>query len=75
MYLDNRSIFFEHKIVTLHDQRPRVILMSRQHAIGGSIEDLLHGLVGSNKIADCPDEIKIWLQAMTISSQNLRKIK
>ncbi|CAB3221491.1 unnamed protein product [Arctia plantaginis] len=68
VYWDNRSLFLEHKVITLGDGKIRSILVSRQHAIGqngDSTEALLAGLPGSDVKPACPEYIQYWLR-MTI---------
>ncbi|XP_034824476.2 protein THEM6-like [Maniola hyperantus] len=46
IYWDDKSIFFEHEVVTLHDNKVRCLLVSRQYGIGNCKEtmaDLLKG--------------------------------
>ncbi|XP_072940574.1 protein THEM6-like [Epargyreus clarus] len=75
VYWDERSLFFEHKVVTLHDNMLRCMLVSRQFAIGKDKETtavLLDGLPGSSRTPNCPEYIKTWLNSMRISSEQLR---
>lgn len=78
MYWDDRSLFLEHEVITLHDGKIRAFLVSRQHGIGqngDSIEALLKGLTGSDSIKPCPEYIRHWLKSMEISSEELRRQK
>ncbi|CAB3243455.1 unnamed protein product [Arctia plantaginis] len=71
VYWDNRSLFLEHKVITLGDGKIRSILVSRQHAIGqngDSTEALLAGLPGSDVKPACPEYIQYWLRSMEMSS-------
>ncbi|XP_047985820.1 protein THEM6-like [Leguminivora glycinivorella] len=75
VYWDDRSLFFEHQVVTTADGKVRSFLVSRQHAIGDdgqSTEALLEGLTGSDVRPTCPDYIQTWLKSMEISSKKLR---
>ncbi|XP_023953943.2 protein THEM6 [Bicyclus anynana] len=75
VYWDERSLFFEHEVVTLHDNRLRCLLVSRQYGIGtckSTISNLLKDLPGSESSLTCPDYIQSWLNTMQISSLKLR---
>ncbi|XP_022122880.2 protein THEM6-like [Pieris rapae] len=75
IYWDERSLFFEHEVITMHDGRVRHLLISRQYAIGSTIETteaLLKGLPGSIKRPKCPPHIERWLRSMQKSSVKLR---
>ncbi|XP_063531980.1 protein THEM6-like [Cydia strobilella] len=75
VYWDDRSLFFEHKVITTGDGQVRSFLVSRQHAIGKnghSTEALLEGLTGSETRPACSDYIQLWLKSMEISSKKLR---
>ncbi|XP_045446403.1 protein THEM6-like [Melitaea cinxia] len=78
VYWDERSLFFEHEVITLHDARTRYLLVSRQYAIGEytqTISNLLKGLPGSMSIPKSPKYIQDWLKSMAISSAKLRNTK
>lgn len=79
VYWDERSLFFEHEVKTLHDARTRYLLVSRQYAIGEynkqTIPNLIKGLPGSMSIPKSPKYIQDWLKSMEISSAKLRNIK
>ncbi|XP_061709445.1 protein THEM6-like [Cydia pomonella] len=75
VYWDDRSLFFEHKVITTGDGKVRSFLVSRQHAIGEkghSTEALLEGLRESEARPTCPDYIQLWLKSMETSSKKLR---
>ncbi|KAL0892127.1 hypothetical protein ABMA27_015328 [Loxostege sticticalis] len=78
VYWDDSSLFFEHEIVTLHDDRARYFMISRQHALGStgeSTEALLKGLPGLRNRPKCPDNIKEWLHSMQLTSSKLRPLR
>ncbi|XP_028158439.1 protein THEM6-like [Ostrinia furnacalis] len=75
VYWDDCSLFFEHEIITLSDNRTRYFIISRQHALGAhgeSIEALLVGLPGLGPRPECPENIKEWLLSMQITSSKIR---
>ncbi|XP_050343148.1 protein THEM6-like [Nymphalis io] len=75
VYWDERSLFFEHEVVTLFDSKLRYLLVSRQYAIGKDKQtttSLLRDLRGSKLAPKCPCYIQNWLKSMEISSANLR---
>ncbi|CAF4779677.1 unnamed protein product [Pieris macdunnoughi] len=75
VYWDERSLFFEHEVVTLRDGKVRHLLISRQYAIGSTketTEALLKGLPGSSNRPKCPPHIERWLSSMQKSSDKLR---
>lgn len=75
VYWDTRSLFLEHKVITLADGKVSSILVSRQHAIGkngDSTEVLLAGLPGLDTKPTCPVYIQNWLRSMEISSFKLK---
>ncbi|VVD02820.1 unnamed protein product [Leptidea sinapis] len=77
VFWNARSLFFEHEVTTLRDNKKRCLLISRQYAIGdmtNPVAKLLLGLPGSNKTMECPKNIKSWLDGMKISSFNLRNM-
>ncbi|XP_059059056.1 protein THEM6-like isoform X2 [Achroia grisella] len=78
VYWDERSLFLEHELATISDNKIRYSIISRQHAIGEngeSCEYLLESLPGFNKKPNCPDYIKIWLHSMNITSIKLNNKK
>ncbi|CAH0407785.1 unnamed protein product [Chilo suppressalis] len=74
VYWDDRSLFLEHKVITLNDNKIRYYLISRQYALRGTeyaVQPLLKCLPGEeNKL--CPENINIWLKGMKLSSDKLR---
>ncbi|XP_047527179.1 protein THEM6-like [Vanessa atalanta] len=75
VYWDERSLFFEHEVVTLFDRKIRHLLVSRQYAIGKDKQttaSLLKDLQGLKLKPKCPQYIQDWLKSMEISSAKLR---
>ncbi|XP_013141054.1 PREDICTED: protein THEM6-like [Papilio polytes] len=76
VYWDERSLFFEHEVVTVRDNEVRSLLVSRQYAIRNSDASttnlLLEELPGSQSKTTCPEYVKSWLDSMEISSAKLR---
>ncbi|XP_012550735.1 protein THEM6 isoform X1 [Bombyx mori] len=78
VYWDDRSLFLEHKVITLCDARVRSFIVSRQHVIGEnaqSASSLLEGLPGSEVRPVCREYLKDWFKSMEISSAKLRSVK
>lgn len=78
VYWDDRSLFFEHHVITLSDGKVRSFLVSRQHAIGDrgdSTEALLRDLAGAHTRPQCPEYIECWMKSMQISSNKLRNVQ
>ncbi|XP_013177800.1 PREDICTED: protein THEM6-like [Papilio xuthus] len=76
VYWDDRSLFFEHEVVTIRDNEVRSLLVSRQFAIrktdASATKLLLKDLPGSHSKPICPEYIKSWLNSMEINSAKLR---
>ncbi|XP_014363371.1 protein THEM6-like [Papilio machaon] len=76
VYWDDRSLFFEHEVVTVRDNEVRSLLVSRQYAIRNTdvstTKLLLKDLPGSHSKPTCPEYIKSWLNSQEISSTKLR---
>ncbi|KPI97854.1 UPF0670 protein CG4666 [Papilio xuthus] len=76
VYWDDRSLFFEHEVVTIRDNEVRSLLVSRQFAIrkkdASTTKLLLKDLPGSHSKPTCPEYIKSWLNSMEINSAKLR---
>ncbi|XP_073951997.1 protein THEM6-like [Choristoneura fumiferana] len=78
VYWDDRSLFFEHQVITLSDGKVRSFLVSRQHAIGergDSTDALLRYLPGPDTRPQCPEYIECWMKSMQISSNKLRNVE
>ncbi|CAH0728771.1 unnamed protein product, partial [Brenthis ino] len=81
VYWDERSLFLEHEVITLHDGKMRCLVVSRQFALpitnNSSKEttvNLLKYLPGSSRTPQCPQYIKEWLLSMKINSEKLKKM-
>ncbi|XP_061378010.1 protein THEM6-like [Danaus plexippus] len=77
VFWDERSFFFEHEVITVHDGKVRYLFVSRQYAMGkntNNIKDLIKGLPGSECEPDCPNYISKWLQSMEMSSKKINRI-
>ncbi|KAJ2947035.1 hypothetical protein O0L34_g16380 [Tuta absoluta] len=77
-YWDEKSLYLEHEVITLHDRKVRGFLVSRQHAIGengDSTAVLLRGLPGSERKQERPEYLNSWLRSMEITSEKLRNKK
>lgn len=77
VYWDERSLFFEHEVVTLYDEKSRCLVVSRQYAVGDnelSALTLLEGLPGSSNRRKCPKYIQDWLLSMKINSKKINKV-
>ncbi|XP_055639026.1 protein THEM6-like [Toxorhynchites rutilus septentrionalis] len=72
---DDKSLYFEHKFVTLFDDFVRAIAFSKQGVTGCDVR-LAEIMDGFEECRDKPEqleELRLWSQANEVSSQKLRK--
>uniref|UniRef100_A0A1Q3FNZ1 Protein THEM6 n=1 Tax=Culex tarsalis TaxID=7177 RepID=A0A1Q3FNZ1_CULTA len=74
VWWDERSLFLEHRFVTLTDGFVRAVAISRQVATGGfSLGELIGQFDECREKPERPAEIGHWLDAIEVSSRTLRK--
>lgn len=73
MCWDDKTIFLEHKFVTLKDEFVRAIAYSRSHIIGIDLPTAMADVPGAEILKKFPDEIVQWQDALETASAKLRK--
>lgn len=76
VWWDQRSVFLEHRFVTLGDGFVRAVAISRQVATSGgfNLGELIEEQYGECRVRpERPEEIGHWLEGMEVSSRELRK--
>lgn len=71
VYFDERSIYFEHKFVSLHDGFIRAIVLSKNTS-KMNVPDVMKEL-GLSSPLDCPEELELFIRGHEISSEKLLK--
>ncbi|XP_031632969.1 protein THEM6-like [Contarinia nasturtii] len=74
IWWDEKAIYLEQKFITF-DGFVRAIAMSKQCITNCNVVELLKGFQGGEKIPDPPQELQLWLNAIEVSSEKLRKDK
>jgi len=72
IWWDDKAIYIEQKFVTL-DGFVRAVALSKQCITKCNVIDLMKEFEGGEKRPEQPEELKVWLDALEISSQKLRK--
>ncbi|XP_049278992.1 protein THEM6-like [Anopheles funestus] len=73
IWWDERSIYFEHKFITLHDGFIRTVAYSRQRAIGVDLLEYVQQFAECRDRPEQPPVLKGWIESNEVSSQQLRK--
>ncbi|XP_055316202.1 protein THEM6-like isoform X2 [Sitodiplosis mosellana] len=74
IWWDEKAIYLEQKFITF-DGFVRAIAMSKQNITNCNVVQLMNGFQGGEKIPDPPQELQLWLNAIEVSSEKLRKDK
>lgn len=74
VWWDDKAIYLEQKFITF-DKFVRATAMSKQCITNVNVFDVMKSFLGSEKPPTMPDELKLWLDSIEISSQKLRKEK
>lgn len=72
IWWDEKAIYIEQKFIT-RDGFVRAIAMSKQNITKVNVMDLMKEFEGGDKRPELPEELKVWLEAIEISSRKLRK--
>lgn len=72
IWWDDKAIYLEQKFITL-DGFVRAIAMSKQCITKVDVLDLMKEFEGGTKRPEQPEELRIWLEAIELSSKKLRK--
>ncbi|KAL7743896.1 hypothetical protein ACLKA6_003123 [Drosophila palustris] len=75
VWWDDKAIYLEQQFVTLADGFVRAVAMSKQCLTNCNVNDLLKTYPEAAQRPEMPAELKLWLEAIEISSQKLRKDK
>ncbi|KAI8428982.1 hypothetical protein MSG28_007575 [Choristoneura fumiferana] len=73
MCWNDKTIFLEHKFITLKDEFVRAIAHSRSHIIGLDLPAAMADVPGAESLKKFPDEIVQWQDALETTSAKLRK--
>lgn len=73
VWWDDKCIYFEHKFVTLFDGFVRAVATSRQAITGVELDKAMKQFDDGQTRPEQPEEIRHWMNAVEISSRNLRK--
>uniref|UniRef100_A0A182P8W1 Protein THEM6 n=1 Tax=Anopheles epiroticus TaxID=199890 RepID=A0A182P8W1_9DIPT len=73
IWWDDKSIYFEHKFVTLHDGFIRTVAYTRQRAIGVNLLEYVQQFPECRERPEQPTVLKGWIESNEASSQQLRK--
>nr|XP_029723391.1 protein THEM6-like [Aedes albopictus]XP_029723392.1 protein THEM6-like [Aedes albopictus] len=73
VWWDDKCIYFEHKFVTLFDGFVRAVATSRQAITGVELDKVMKQFDDGQTRPEQPEEIRHWMNAVEISSRNLRK--
>lgn len=70
---DEKSLYLEQKFITLSDGFVRAIAMSKQCITNCNVMKVMEKFPESKNITDMPEEFSLWLKAIEVSSEKLRK--
>ncbi|XP_073829593.1 protein THEM6 [Musca autumnalis] len=75
IWWDDKAIYLEQQFVTLADGFVRAVAMSKQCITNCNVMDIMKTYPEAGKRPEMPEELKLWLDAIEVSSQKLRKDK
>ncbi|KAL5286778.1 THEM6 family protein [Megaselia abdita] len=70
---DDKSLYLEQKFITLSDGFVRAVAMSKQCITNCNVIRVMEKFPESKNITDMPEEFSLWLKAIEVSSEKLRK--
>jgi len=73
VFWDEKSLYFEQKFVSLHDNFIRAIAICKNTVVGGSVKEMMASL-GHYDPPTCPEEVVLWLKSQELSSTKLRVV-
>uniref|UniRef100_A0A336L3Y9 Protein THEM6 n=1 Tax=Culicoides sonorensis TaxID=179676 RepID=A0A336L3Y9_CULSO len=74
VWWDEKAIYLEQKFITF-DKFVRATAMSKQCITNVNVFDVMKSFPGGEQPPTMPDDLKMWLDSIEISSQKLRKDK
>ncbi|KAH8235774.1 hypothetical protein KR032_007016 [Drosophila birchii] len=75
VWWDEKAIYLEQQFITLADGFVRAVAMSKQNITNCDVLEVLKSYPETAKRPEKPEELKLWLDAIEVSSQKLRKDK
>lgn len=75
VWWDDKAIYLEQQFVTLADGFVRAVALSKQCITNCNVYDIIKKFPEGKTRPDMPEELKLWLDAIEVSSQKLRKDK
>ncbi|XP_005178985.2 protein THEM6 [Musca domestica] len=75
IWWDDKAIYLEQQFVTLTDGFVRAVAMSKQCITNCNVMEIMKTYPEAGKRPEMPGELKLWLDAIEVSSQKLRKDK
>lgn len=75
VWWDDKAIYLEQQFITLADGFVRAVALSKQCITNCNVSDVLKTYPEAAKRPEMPDDLKLWLEAIEVSSQKLRKDK
>ncbi|XP_053659054.1 protein THEM6-like [Anopheles marshallii] len=75
VWWDDKAIYLEQQFVTLADGFVRAVAMSKQCITNVDVLALMKEFPGAEQRPPMPEELKLWLDSIEMSSQKLRKDK
>ncbi|XP_039499666.1 protein THEM6 [Drosophila santomea] len=75
IWWDDKAIYLEQQFVTLADGFVRAVAMSKQNITNCNVLEVLKTYPETAQRPEKPEELKLWLDAIELSSQKLRKDK
>lgn len=73
LWWDEKAIYLEQKFVTTADNFVRAVATSKQCITNVNVVELMKTFPEGEVRPEAPEELRVWLEAIEISSQKLRK--
>lgn len=75
IWWDEKAIYLEQQFITTSDNFVRAVATSKQCITNVNVLDLMKNFPECAQRPAAPEELRVWLEAIEISSQKLRKDK
>lgn len=75
VWWDDKAIYLEQQFITLTDGFVRAVALSKQCITNCNVMDIMKTYQEASKRPEMPEDLKLWLEAIEVSSQKLRKDK
>jgi len=72
VYWDERSLYFEQRFISLHDNFVRAIALCKNTCVGGTVTEMLASVGVHHQPPPCPEEVELWVKSQEVSSTRLR---